>query len=193
MRHDRFAAAGGIAVAAVVAGSLLAFATYAADAPPGPPAWVAARTSAGPAAAPPASPIAAPPVSAAIAASPPPAAGTDAAANPPAANPPAANPPAVPAPLPVTASAPIPPTAGTVVAASSPAAQPAPEHRGVGCVVGGTIASVGVFVYGDILAALGGEAGRALLLPAMATGFVVGCNVGASLTPGLNWIARHLP
>jgi hypothetical protein len=67
------------------------------------------------------------------------------------------------------------------------------EYQGLGCLLGGTVATTGVFVYSDIITiAATGVVNPLLLVPVMATGFAVGCSVAATVSPGLLWIGRTL-
>jgi hypothetical protein len=174
MRHDRPAVARRIAAAAFVAAVLATFVAYAADAPPAPPAWVTAGV-----AEPAAADIQAAPAVAAEAPAPP--APVAALAD----NTPAA--PVVAAPV----------VAAPVIAAAQAAPAHAPlspgESKGLGCLAVGALASVGVFVYGNtIAAAVTGGPNPLALVPMMAAGFAVGCTVGAGVSPGLHWLAGHL-
>jgi len=66
-----------------------------------------------------------------------------------------------------------------------------PEYQGWGCLVGGTSGASGVFVYSDaITVAATGALNPVLLIPVMATGFAVGCGVGATVSPAFLWIGR---
>ena len=93
-----------------------------------------------------------------------------------------------------------------VAAARADTAQPAPapmpivglgmtmpEYQGLGCMLGGTTAGAGAFAYSDIItAAATGMVNPVLLLPVVATGFAVGCSVGAAASPLFLWIHRAL-
>ena len=67
------------------------------------------------------------------------------------------------------------------------------EWQGLSCIGTGTLASLGVFVYSDVLTvALTGVAANPLLLvPLLATGFALGCTAGANMGPGLLWAYRQ--
>jgi hypothetical protein len=66
-----------------------------------------------------------------------------------------------------------------------------PEYQGWGCLVGGTSGATGVFVYSDAITfAATGALNPVLLIPVMATGFAVGCGVGATVSPAFLWIGR---
>lgn len=66
-----------------------------------------------------------------------------------------------------------------------------PEYQGWGCLLGGTAGASGVFVYSDVIAvAATGVLNPALLIPVMATGFAVGCSVGAMASPAFLWLGR---
>ena len=68
-----------------------------------------------------------------------------------------------------------------------------PEYQGWGCLIGGGIAATGVFVYSDaITVAATGMVNPVLLIPVMATGFAVGCGVGATGSPAFLWLGRAL-
>jgi hypothetical protein len=66
-----------------------------------------------------------------------------------------------------------------------------PEYQGMGCLTAGVIAATGVFIYSDVItAAVSGVVNPVLLIPVVATGFAVGCGVGATLSPGFLWIGK---
>lgn len=193
MRHDRPALAGRLAAAALVAGVLATVVAYAADAPPGPPAWVIAAAETPPTATA-VAPASDPGEAAAVAAPPAPAsvvvASSDAAAVPILPGEQTAAAAVVPAAeaAPVVAAAP-----AAVEAAPAPraSARSAPS-RGVGCITVGAIASVGALVYSNTVgAAVTGGANSGLLMPLMAASYAVGCGIGAAVTPTLAWLTGH--
>jgi len=66
-----------------------------------------------------------------------------------------------------------------------------PEYQGWGCLVGGSVGAAGVFTYSDVITmAAVGMTNPLLLIPAMATGFAVGCGVGATVSPAFLWLGR---
>jgi hypothetical protein len=66
-----------------------------------------------------------------------------------------------------------------------------PEYQGVGCLVSGTAAGAGVFAYSDVITvAATGMLNPVLLIPVIATGFAVGCGVGATVSPAFLWIGK---
>ena len=68
-----------------------------------------------------------------------------------------------------------------------------PEYQGWGCLVGGTVAATGVFAYSDVITvAATGMLNPVLLVPVLATGFAVGCGVGATASPAFLWIGKAL-
>lgn len=191
MRHDRFPVAPRLAAAATVVCFL---ATVAADAPPGPPAWVTARAGAAPAV-PPATPVLAAGVVAVPAV--PEANGQSAgAADSPAPAAPVADsatittaqaPPPVPMPAPDAAVEPA--TGPTQAAGTQPGAAGSWGVPDIGCLTVGALASVGVLIYGNTIGtALTGAPSPALLVPLMVAGYAVGCTVGTGVTHRLRWV-----
>ena len=155
-----------IAAAVLVAGSLAAMVAIAADAPPAPPVWVTAGKADAAVADNQAEPVAAAPDAADVPAA-------------------TATPMTVPA-----AEAPqaAPPVAPVITAAPAPSVT-----QGLGCVAIGALTSVGVFFYGNtVAAAVTGGPNPFLLVPMMAAGFAVGCTVGARVSPSLHWLAGHI-
>lgn len=192
MRHDRPPIAGRIAAAALVACILATFVAYAADAPPAPPVWVAARVAEAPV-------VGTPQTAAETASSRATAAAPAVTVVPPALTRPAAIPaaPVLPATT-ATRAAPAPaPAANAAHAAVAPAATGGRTVSSWGlqslsCMAVGAIASVGVFVYSNtIAAAVTGGPNPALVVPLMAAGYAVGCTVGATVSPSLRWITGH--
>lgn len=83
------------------------------------------------------------------------------------------------------------PSVQSVSARPAPA-DPGPSAQAVGglnCLMLGSAAALGVYVYNDVLmVAVTGYINPTLLIPAMATAFVAGCGVGNTLTPGLLYL-----
>ena len=71
---------------------------------------------------------------------------------------------------------------------------PSPQAlAGLNCLMFGTAAAAGVFIYNDVLmVAISGYVNPTLLIPAMAAGFVAGCGMGNTLTPGLIYLQNLL-
>ena len=68
------------------------------------------------------------------------------------------------------------------------------EVQGLGCMSLGTVAGVGVWgmVYGDVITDALVTGHPLVLVPFMATAFVVGCNVGSTMAPGVLWLFNHI-
>lgn len=94
---------------------------------------------------------------------------------------------------PITAAA-VQPTAATPPQQSAmpPAAHQAPSPQavaGLNCLMFGSAAAAGVYIYNDVLmVAITGYVNPTLLIPAMAGAFVAGCSIGNILTPGLIYL-----
>jgi hypothetical protein len=67
------------------------------------------------------------------------------------------------------------------------------EWQGVSCLGAGAVASLGTFVYSDVItvALTGVVTNPVLLVPLVATGFALGCGAGANMGPGLLWLYRQ--
>lgn len=80
--------------------------------------------------------------------------------------------------------------------ATAPASQQPPSPQAIGglnCLMFGTVAAAGVYIYNDILmVAITGYVNPTLLIPAMAGAFVAGCGIGNTLTPGLIYLRDSL-
>lgn len=64
------------------------------------------------------------------------------------------------------------------------------EIQGLSCMALGTLSSLSVYLYSDVLteALTGTAVNPVLLIPVLATGFAAGCGVGSTMSPGLHWI-----
>ena len=84
------------------------------------------------------------------------------------------------------------PTSATPGATTAAPARPPVSPQAVGglnCLMFGSAAAVGVYVYNDVLmVAISGYVNPTLLIPAMAGAFVAGCSIGNTLTPGLMYL-----
>lgn len=71
---------------------------------------------------------------------------------------------------------------------------PSPQALGgLNCLMFGTIGAASVYVYNDILmVAISGYVNPALLIPTMTAGFIAGCGIGNTLTPGLIYLQNLL-
>jgi hypothetical protein len=67
------------------------------------------------------------------------------------------------------------------------------EWQGLSCLGIGVLGSTGVYVYSDVLTEIltGVAANPLVLVPLLATGFVLGCTAGANMGPGLLWLYRQ--
>ncbi len=86
--------------------------------------------------------------------------------------------------------------AQTAAPATTPAAgQPMTpqEVGGMNCLLFGSFAAAGVYVYNDvIMVAVAGYVNPALLVPTMAAAFVAGCGVANTVTPALLFLNRRV-
>jgi len=74
---------------------------------------------------------------------------------------------------------------------ASPGRQPPSPQAlgGLNCLMFGSAAAAGVYIYNDVLmVAITGYVNPTLLIPAMAGAFVAGCSIGNILTPGLIYL-----
>jgi hypothetical protein len=99
--------------------------------------------------------------------------------------------PTVATPVPADATAPAPRPVAAPAARREP---PSPQAvGGLNCLLFGSAAAAGVYIYNDILmVAVTGYVNPALLVPSMAGAFVAGCGVGNILTPGLLYLRSWL-
>ena len=72
---------------------------------------------------------------------------------------------------------------------TGPEGMPLQDWQGLSCLMGGLAAILGVLYYADVIS---GVTAPALLVPAIATGFVAGCSAGSNAAPGLVWLYRSL-
>ena len=68
-----------------------------------------------------------------------------------------------------------------------------PQFQGVSCLGTGTLGSLIAYAYTDMLVLTGTVVVNPLVIvaPAVATGFAVGCSVGANAAPGLYWLSKQ--
>lgn len=67
---------------------------------------------------------------------------------------------------------------------------PSPQALGgLNCLMFGAIGATSVYVYYDILmVAVSGYVNPVLLIPTMTAGFIAGCSIGNTLTPGIIYL-----
>lgn len=67
---------------------------------------------------------------------------------------------------------------------------PSPQALGgLNCLMFGVVGAASVYVYNDVLmVAISGYVNPALLIPTMTAGFIAGCGIGNTLTPGLIYL-----
>jgi len=78
-------------------------------------------------------------------------------------------------------------------AADAPRNMTLPQFQGVSCLGTGTFGALIAYAYTDMLVLTGTVVVNPLVIvaPAVATGFAVGCSVGANAAPGLYWLSRQ--
>lgn len=71
---------------------------------------------------------------------------------------------------------------------------PSPQALGgLNCLMFGVVGAASVYVYNDVLmVAISGYVNPALLIPTMTAGFIAGCGIGNTLTPGLIYLRDSL-
>ena len=87
------------------------------------------------------------------------------------------------------------PAAQVALAARSqpPVPMTTQAYQGLSCIVVGTLTTVGVYIYSDVITEIlsGMAVNPVLLIPVMAVGFASGCSVGSTMGPGVQWIAQQ--
>ena len=66
-------------------------------------------------------------------------------------------------------------------------------YQGRSCIVLGTLTTIGVYIYSDVITEVltGAVVNAVLLIPVMALGFASGCSVGSTMGPGVQWIVQQ--
>lgn len=66
-------------------------------------------------------------------------------------------------------------------------------YQGLSCIVLGTLTTIGVYIYSDVITEVltGSAVNAVLLIPVMALGFASGCSVGSTMGPGVQWIVQQ--
>ena len=79
------------------------------------------------------------------------------------------------------------------VAADAPRDMTLPQFQGVSCLGTGTLGALVAYAYTDMLVLTGTVVVNPLVIvaPAVATGFAVGCSIGANAAPGLFWLSKQ--
>ena len=67
------------------------------------------------------------------------------------------------------------------------------EYQGLSCMILGTLTTLGVYLYSDVLteALTGAAVNPVLLIPVMALGFASGCSVGSTMSPAFLWLSNQ--
>jgi len=76
-------------------------------------------------------------------------------------------------------------------APDTPADMTLPQFQGVSCLGTGALGGLIAYAYTDVLVLTGTVVVNplAIVAPAVATGFAVGCSIGANAAPGIYWLS----